>query len=145
MEKLWNWIKEFPEKFIEIGKKVIEKIKDGFAAGWNILKGWVEEHFGWIMDIVNKIKGAWDTIKDTGKKAWNKLSGSHANGLDYVPYDGYVAELHKGERVLTRSENESYNSGSSSSGDTYNFYNVKDDPYEYARQIRRTKKELQFG
>jgi phage-related minor tail protein len=29
------------------------------------------------------------------------LNGSHANGLDYVPFDGYRAELHKGERVQT--------------------------------------------
>ena len=28
----------------------------------------------------------------------------HANGLDYVPYDGYLAELHKGESVLTAEE-----------------------------------------
>ena len=34
-----------------------------------------------------------------------KIDGSHENGLDYVPFDGYVAELHKGERVLTASEN----------------------------------------
>lgn len=26
--------------------------------------------------------------------------GKHASGLNYVPYDGYVAELHKGERVV---------------------------------------------
>lgn len=32
------------------------------------------------------------------------IDGSHANGLDYVPYDGYIAELHKGERVLTADE-----------------------------------------
>ncbi|MGT2508196.1 tape measure protein [Cupriavidus basilensis] len=31
--------------------------------------------------------------------------GSHANGLAYVPFDGYRAELHEGERVLTRAEN----------------------------------------
>lgn len=37
--------------------------------------------------------------------------GSHRNGLSYVPYDGYVAELHEGERVLTRSEARDYNSG----------------------------------
>jgi hypothetical protein len=33
---------------------------------------------------------------------------SHANGLDSVPYDGYVAKLHKGERVLTSSESRNY-------------------------------------
>ena len=30
--------------------------------------------------------------------------GSHAGGLDYVPFDGYIAELHKGERVQTARE-----------------------------------------
>lgn len=33
-----------------------------------------------------------------------KPNGSHASGLDYVPFDGYVAELHRGEAVLTSSE-----------------------------------------
>lgn len=31
-----------------------------------------------------------------------------ANGLDYVPFDGYNARLHEGERVLTKKENEQY-------------------------------------
>ena len=44
------------------------------------------------------------------------VDGSHAGGLDYVPYDGYRAELHKGERVLTASENASYSRGGSVSG-----------------------------
>jgi hypothetical protein len=33
--------------------------------------------------------------------------GSHANGLDNVPYDGYMAQLHKGERVQTAREAQS--------------------------------------
>lgn len=34
------------------------------------------------------------------------------NGLDYVPFDGYNARLHEGERVLTKKENESYSNTS---------------------------------
>ena len=37
----------------------------------------------------------------------------HANGLPFVPFDGYPAILHKGERVMTANENRSY---------TYNTY-----------------------
>lgn len=33
------------------------------------------------------------------------FNGSHADGLAQVPFDGYIAELHKGEAVLTASEN----------------------------------------
>jgi tape measure domain-containing protein len=36
------------------------------------------------------------------------LDGSHADGLGYVPFDGYRAELHKGEAVLTSEENRVY-------------------------------------
>ena len=32
----------------------------------------------------------------------------HANGLPFVPYDGYLAMLHRGERVMTASANRSY-------------------------------------
>lgn len=40
------------------------------------------------------------------KRGWklSPINGSHAGGLDYVPYDGYVAELHQGEAVLTSGE-----------------------------------------
>lgn len=46
-----------------------------------------------IFDDVAKMKG---------------IDGSHASGLSYVPYDGYVAEVHEGERIMRKSENREY-------------------------------------
>lgn len=37
-----------------------------------------------------------------------EVDGSHAGGLPFVPYDGYIAELHQGERVLTAEEAKAY-------------------------------------
>lgn len=37
-----------------------------------------------------------------------RVDGSHAGGLPYVPYDGYIAQLHQGERVLTAEEARAY-------------------------------------
>lgn len=60
-----------------------------------------------------------------------KVDGSHASGLSYVPKDGYIAELHKGERVLTAKEANSYNSSSSSS-----------DNSELVSEVRNMKEQL---
>lgn len=57
-----------------------------------------------------------------------EVDGSHRNGLSYVPYDGYVAELHKGERVLTASEAKGYGNPSVTNNITINVegYNAQD-------------------
>lgn len=39
-----------------------------------------------------------------GTYGWMTIDGSHAGGLSYVPWDGYIAQLHQGERVLTVAE-----------------------------------------
>ena len=39
-----------------------------------------------------------------GSNTTLSIDGSHQNGLDMVPYDGYVAELHAGERVQTANQ-----------------------------------------
>ena len=44
----------------------------------------------------------------SGGGFWSKvyagIDGAHAGGLDYVPYDGYIALLHRGERIQTEAE-----------------------------------------
>jgi len=44
------------------------------------------------------------------------VDGSHAMGLSSVPFDGYVAELHKGEAVLTASQNNEYRANLGNTG-----------------------------
>ena len=65
----------------------------------------------------------WQLLKETFKdidnfidfnpnaKTNGRLRGSHMGGLSNVPYDGYVAKLHKDERVLTAQENREYGRG----------------------------------
>ena len=43
-------------------------------------------------------------IKVTTIPAGEDVNGDHASGLDRVPFDGYIARLHEGEAVLTKSE-----------------------------------------
>lgn len=126
------------------------------------LKGWVQTLIDWIKGIVDKFvtwfnnsalgkflklaKDGANHIADLFKGGdLNIFNGSHANGLAYVPYDGYVAELHKGERVLTAQENQRYSS-TSGNGTTINFYsNERIDEYTAAQELRRTMKDIELG
>lgn len=61
---------------------------------------------------------------ETGAAA-PKPAGSYYHGLDYVPYDGMIARLHKGERVMTASENKILSEGGGTArititGNTFN-------------------------
>lgn len=50
----------------------------------------------------------------TPKRVKTLIDGSNADGLDYVPFDGYISELHKGEAVLTAREAEVWRTGGAS-------------------------------
>lgn len=48
-------------------------------------------------------------VRDSSMNVFDQYASSHYNGLDNVPYDGYIARLHRNERVLTAEENKVYN------------------------------------
>lgn len=87
-------------EIVKAGAKVVDSIIDGIAGAWKKLTGW--------------FKGLWDglfgglsanvSVNGGAKGAVAGVNGSHATGLDYVPFDGYVAELHKGEMVVPKRE-----------------------------------------
>ena len=79
--------------------------------------------------------------------AGSSVNGSHADGLDYVPYDGYIAELHRGEMILTRQQAENVRSGRGSAAGggvnvTNNFYPQQMDSAMVDYLLRRVDEYL---
>ena len=154
--KVWGIISQIPSKVSAIGSQLYSAGRNVFQSLWNGIKSIGESILGWVSDFAGKIGSFVSGIIDgfqnivsganEAKSAARSVDGKHANGLDYVPYNGYVAELHEGERVLTKQQNREYNEGKTGQGgDTFNFYNTKPTPYEYARQMKKAKKELLYG
>lgn len=65
---------------------------------------------------------------------------SHAGGLDYVPYNDYVANLHRGEMVLTAREADEYRKNGVQGGTGFvvnqTIYAAKQTPVELAAATR---------
>ncbi len=95
---VWESIKEVFSAAVDVGTKIVNDIKEGISKAWDGIKEW--------------FRGLWDGLfgKLTANVTVNKSAsggatdGSHARGLDFVPFDGYVAELHKGEMVVPAAE-----------------------------------------
>lgn len=154
--KVWGIIQQIPSKVSAIGSQLYNAGRNIFQSLWNGIKSIGDSILGWVSDFAGKIgsfvSGIIDGFKNIvsgandAKSAAKSVDGKHANGLDYVPYNGYVAELHEGERVLTKQQNREYNEGGTGKGgDTFNFYNTKPTPYEYARQMKKAKRDLALG
>lgn len=118
LEDFWNEIfgsadeaKAFFKEIWDLIKQVWEYLQP--ALDWLIkvaLKGVIlalKGIAGVIKAIINGIKSITGKNVDINEN----VNGSHAGGLDYVPYDGYIAKLHKGERIQTASEANDWRSG----------------------------------
>lgn len=102
-QKIYNgFIKPIIDGFIKIKNKIVEvgkEILNAISHPIDTLKGLIKlpKPPNWVLKLFGK-----------GEK--NTVDGSHKSGLSYVPYDNYIARLHRGERVLTNEENKEYGS-----------------------------------
>lgn len=91
-----------------VGGKIIGAIQDGISNAWSGLVSWFNRL--WDSLFANR------SVNVNVNKTTSGVDGSHAGGLDYVPFDGYLAELHQGEKILTAAEAAAYRSGQTGQG-----------------------------
>lgn len=109
---IFDGLKAFWDSW-DSGLSVLENVKNGFKAFFSGLKDSITsaiEGFGKLIKKVNEFETVKKFKRFFGFGEEDSIDGSHKSGLSYVPYDNYIARLHKGERVLTNEENQVYGS-----------------------------------
>lgn len=114
LEPLWDFIKwAFPlitsaiSSTFKTIKPLIEGVGKVFGALADSIQWAYDKWMKWIGREDDKklsLAGDEQAAGRGGGGSRSKASIGHASGLAYVPYDGYEATLHKGERVLSRGE-----------------------------------------
>lgn len=99
-------VSELPGKMLDIGVQMVQNLWDGI----NSMIGWIGDKIGDFVDgIIDGITSGLESGIDSGSS--RSYDGSHRSGLNYVPFDGYVAQLHQGEMVLTKEQASNYRNG----------------------------------
>lgn len=93
--------KSYADDFNDVGKALTDGVAEGIKDGKSSI----------VNAIVKAIRDAIRAAKDEAGMGDGGSDGSHRTGLREVPFDGYRAILHKGERVLTQPEAERYKKG----------------------------------
>lgn len=91
------------------------EIKSKWQSAWESVKSWWNKIWNLSentptpsVSFANESQYSYQRKGSSSGRYPGRRPHSHYSGLNYVPYDGYMARLHKGERVLTARENSTY-------------------------------------
>lgn len=107
IEEIKTSITKKAKEFKEAGEEIFNSVWDGIKGVWSDIQSWVTDKVNWLIDKL----AFWRRSKaEMAGGDDSESDGSNRTGLREVPFDGYRAILHKGERVLTQPEADRYNS-----------------------------------
>lgn len=128
---IWEGVTDFASDSWDSIKTTAGDVWDGISKKasdvWDGVKKGATKAFDAVKDKAGDI---WGGIKDffSGAKSRGEsitgIDGSHKTGLDSVPKDGYIAELHKDEAVLTAEQARQWRAEQNASRSTGFFHNV---------------------
>lgn len=124
---------DFSGKVVEIGINLVKSLWDGIKQMWKNVVSWAGNAISNLFGGKNKVDVAVN----------GKVNGSHASGLDYVPFNGYIAELHKGEMVVPAAEARQMRNGTEEKNIIINLTTTLDGKvigetsYRYAQNMAR--------
>lgn len=92
----------------EAATSTVEGIVQGLGAGLSGITSQVDAILAQLARLTSfsgfsGVVGNWNLGAMLGARGGAVIT-PHANGLDYVPFDGYLAALHEGESILTAEE-----------------------------------------
>lgn len=158
MTELWQtYGKDVQEQFSAYMEQNQTEVADATKAYTDSMdmaaEGWdqaTQDYAAANSAAVGRINSAAQSFEDAAAHLYGSIGNSvygnaasslygrhaHANGIPFVPRDNYPSQLHYGERVLTRQENEEYSRGSGNGGNTtINIQTVAQSPAQTAALI----------
>jgi len=143
-------LRRIAPNLVASGREMFQSLWQGMQSVWNGISNWVSEKIRWLSDKLTFWRSSQDEMNSssasgdrTGRRSVN---GSHAAGLPYVPFDGYIAQLHQGEAVLTKREAQIWRGGEEKPATqihvTQHIYSPTENPAEEQRIATREFRRL---